>query len=218
MLAATGVVTAVVGITLVMGVGTAHCADAAPLLRWSTSTLSGTSLLPGADRKLLFGARVDAVMRAPLGIEVLGRADASALSDGAAVNVNLLDPTSFSTLELYGGLTRPVIGPAPLTNEIPSETTIGPAFVYGAAFPIEAGRLAVVERHPRVWVLGGFARIGDAWILLGGGEHEATGRGARMIFAGEMPKGPRTAIGVDGAIGPHSMLRAYLLVRLAGSH
>ncbi len=188
---------------------------AGDMLTWDSYTLTGSTLMPGHDRKALFGARLDGRFALPGLVSVLARADASTISDGGAVDVSLEDPQSFQTLELFVGITRPILGPAPLDNDSPYEATIGPALLYGWTVPMEGGRPALIERYPRTFAGGLHMRIGQAWILGGVGFHEASGRGVRGIFAFQAPMSG-AFVGADAALGRHSLVRFYVLVRVTG--
>lgn len=185
----------------------AHCDPTptpAPSGFWRSSTISGTTFMPGQDRKLLFGARASAGLALPWRCALLARVDASALSDGGALDVTFDNPESFSTIEGTAALTRELRG------------GISAAVAYGYTLPVEAGKLAIVERYPRTWMVGFAAIQPDGFVMAGVGEHQASGRGTRLLFAGQRRVEGRTSFGVDGAVGTHSLIRAYVLVQVAG--
>jgi len=172
---------------------------------WRSSTISGTTFLPGQDRKLLFGARLSGGIALPYRCALLGRIDASALSDGGALTVSLDDPQSFSTLE----------GTAVLTREL--RGGISAAVAYGYTVPVDNGKAAILERYPRQLLLGFSVLTPDTFAIVGVGYHEASGPGTRLLFAGQRRVEGRTSMGIDGAIGTHSLMRAYVLIQVAGS-
>lgn len=176
---------------------------------WTAYSLTGTLLKPGQDRAAFFGARVDLVAYLPLGVQALGRLDASQLGDGAAAD--LASMSSFSTLEAFAGAWRPILRGKTVASGV------GPVAVYGWTMPLEGGRPAIVERYPRTLLLGAMLRTANGWILAGWGFHEASGTGNRFLFAAQQTAVGRASVGADGAIGGSSFVRVYALVKVGGS-
>jgi hypothetical protein len=141
----------------------------------------------------------------PADVHVFGRVDASAIGDGGAVDVEISDPSTFSTLEAYVGAWRHVWGP------------VGAAAVVGGAVPLEGGEIVALERYPKTFGVGVIAghHASGAWAIAMLGRHEAAGDGLKLIFSGEIPIDGRVSSVADGAIGGQgSFVRLGAAVRL----
>lgn len=158
-----------------------------------SETLIG--LHKGASRHVLVFARAQADMLFKGCLHGWGHVEGSALGDGGAGGVNLQDPNSFTTLEMYvGGYC-----------EVLSGFAIGGLF--GGVVDIEKG-LPVVTSSPKTYgvnVILGKPYAGK-WLLVGYGVHQAAGPGNRILFAAEYELAKNLSVVADGAIriGPPS--------------
>jgi opacity protein-like surface antigen len=174
----------------------------APSFTWSSWTGAGTIRTEGGDVKPMLSARFAVNVALPLGIHVVGRAEAARQQDGGAVDVDFTDPSTFDTLELYGGAYREVV------------PGIGIAGIYGLAVPFEGGKAKVLERYPQT--LFGGARYGTAGGILiyaGVGRHDAAGPGLKGMVTAQVPTGGRSAV-VTEIVYPHGFVRTLVLLRL----
>ncbi len=176
-----------------------------PRFVWGSYSWSQSLFKAGSDKKLILGSRIDAEVDLFAGVHLFGRLDASAMQDGGAVNVQISDPETFSTLEGYACLWRDVYGPIALAG------------VYGLAVPIEGGKAAVLERYPQTLGFGVLVGdgSGDLWALVALGRHDAAGSGLKLLITTQIPMVDRTSIVADAAIGgPGTFARVGLAVRL----
>lgn len=162
---------------------------ATPSVRWSLYSGTESLVRRGEDRKLIVFARAQVLASLPAGLQAFVRIEGSAIGAGAAAP-ELADPTTFSTLELYGGAYRQIAGPLSLAG------------LYGYTVPIEDGVAAAVA-YPKTFGAG--VMLGDPragrWLLLTYGKHDAAGAGGWTLFAGQLPIDGRISAVADGAIG-----------------
>lgn len=180
----------------------AYAADPppAPTLSWSSWTGAGTIRTEAGDVKPMLSARFAVNVALPLGVHVVGRAEAQRQQDGGAVEIT--DPATFDALEVYGGIYRDI------------STGIGIAAVYGIAVPFEGGKANILERYPQT--LFGGARYGTAGgisVYAGVGRHDAAGPGLKGIVSAQIPTGGRSAV-VTEIVYPHGYVRTLVLLRL----
>lgn len=189
-----------------------HCEEpaptAAPLIRTRVETWTQHLFKAGEDRRLVFGARGQAIIAGPAGVHVMGRMDASAIpTDGGTPNVSLTDLSSAQSLELYGGAYRDVWGPFAL------------AAIGGTVVPLEGGNLVAQERYARTFGAGVLMGdgSGNRWLLLAVGKHEAAGDGVKLLATGQWPITGPTSFVSDAAIGGQgSFVRFGFAVCLSG--
>jgi len=139
-------------------------------------------------REPLVGLRALLDVPTALGVHLVARADALALSDGAAIDQNLSNIPSFRSGEGFVALYRPVAG------------AISIECAAGAAMSFERGE-AVERKTPRIWGCGLGYHAGDTRITVLVGGHEATGTGTRVLGSVTLPVRGQTAMQIDGAGG-----------------
>lgn len=152
-----------------------------------TETLVGLS--KGASRHVIVFARAQADYQAFGPCHAAGRVEGSALGDGGAGGVNLEDPNSFTTLEIYG------VGYC----EALSGFSVGG--IFGEVVDIEKG-LPVATTAPKTYGVGVILGKPYAakWLLVKYGKHQAAGDGNRWLFALEYPLAKNLSAIADGAI------------------
>jgi hypothetical protein len=168
----------------------------------------------GANRRAVIGARATASVALPSAFSLGARADASANQDGGQVAVNIQDPQTYSTLELYGALSRPVFfaaDPKGVRRGLSIEV------IYGISLPIEFGRLVLMERYPKTFGAGVSYRQGESTVHLDVGTHDPAGGGVRLLASAQIHLpliAERTYLIADGAFGRGSYYRGGVALRL----
>jgi hypothetical protein len=178
-----------------------------PAFAWSSYSFAETAFTQGGNKRAIVGARATAAVALPYGLQLSARADASALQDGGAVQVDIEDPQTYSTLELYGALSRPL----PVVKGLSAEV------IYGIALPIEFGRLVLLERYPKTFAAGVRYTLGKSTVHLDVGTHDPAGDGVRVLASAQLHLAAideRTYLFADGAFGRGSYYRGGVALRL----